>query len=238
MSKSYIPPRALFIGAHPDDVEFIGGGTAALWAKNGSEVVFVLATDGNIGSHEQGMTMERLIELRRDEQRAAARVIGAKECIFLGHHDGLLQGTLELRREIVRLVRKYRPNAVVTTDPTDFFISDDYINHPDHRAIATAVIDAVFPASEMPLLYPEMEAEGLQPHKANYIYVRGTTGLNTYIDISEVIEVKIEALRQHKSQFDGWDPAESIRQWGTEEGKKVGYRYAEAFRRIMLKELE
>ena len=165
MNETYIPQCAVLIYAHPDDIEFSAGGTAAKWAHNGSQVFFVIITDGNVGSHEEGMTADRLIETRRDEQRAAAEIIGAKECIFLGYHDGLLQPTLELRKELVRLIRRYKPNVVVCGDPTNFFPSETRINHPDHRAAATAALDATFPAAEMPLLYPDMEAEGLTPHK-------------------------------------------------------------------------
>jgi LmbE family N-acetylglucosaminyl deacetylase len=161
----------MFIFAHPDDIEFVAGGTAALWAKEGSEVVYVMVTDGNVGSHEKEMTMDKLIQTRREEQRAAAEIAGAKECIFLGYHDGLVEATLSLRKELVRLIRQYKPNAVVCFDPTDLFISETYINHPDHRAVGKAAIEAVFPASEMRLLYPDLEAEGLTPHKPNYIYV-------------------------------------------------------------------
>ncbi len=239
MSKTYIPPRSMFIFAHPDDIEFVAGGTAALWAKEGSEVVYVMVTDGNVGSHEEAMTQNKLIETRRNEQRAAAEVVGVKECVFLGYHDGLVEATLSLRKEIVRLVRKYKPNAVVCTDPTAVFISDTYINHPDHRAVAKAAVEALFPASEMGLLYPEMEAEGLAPHKANYIYITNSgEAANYYIDVTEVMELRVEALMQHKSQFGEWDPTPMVKQWNSETGKKVGFKYAESYRRITLLEPE
>jgi LmbE family N-acetylglucosaminyl deacetylase len=239
MNKTYIPPRAMFIFAHPDDIEFVAGGTAALWANAGSEVVYVLVTDGNVGSHEKDMTQDKLIETRRNEQRAAAEIAGVKECVFLGYHDGLVEATLSLRKELVRLVRKYKPNAVVCFDPTDFFISDSYINHPDHRAVGKAAVEAVFPASEMALLYPEMAAEGLTPHKPNYIYVTSSgEASNYYVDVSEVMDIRLQALRQHKSQFGEWDPAEMVNQWNSETGKKVGFQFAESFRRITLKDPE
>ena len=239
MSKSYIPPRSMFIFAHPDDIEFVAGGTAALWAKEGSEVIYVMVTDGNVGSHDEDMTQDKLIKTRRDEQRAAAEVAGVKECVFLGYHDGLVEATLSLRKELVRLVRQYKPNAVVCSDPTAVFISETYINHPDHRAVAKAAVEAVFPASEMGLLYPEMEAEGLTPHKANYIYVTNSgEAANYYIDVSEVMDIRLKALMQHQSQFGEWDPTEMVQQWNGETGKKVGFKYAESYRRITLKEPE
>ena len=121
MSDTYIPEKAMLIYAHPDDIEFSASGTAARWASEGSKVFYVVITDGNVGSHEEGMTMDRLIETRRAEQRAAAKVAGAQECIFLGYHDGLLQPTLELRKNLVKLIRNHKPNVVVCGDPTSFF---------------------------------------------------------------------------------------------------------------------
>lgn len=239
MNATYVPPRAMLIYAHPDDVEFSAGGTAAKWAKHGSKVYYVVITDGNVGSHEQGMTAERLIETRRQEQTAAAKIAGAEGCIFLGYHDGLLQPTLELRRELVRLIRRYKPNAVVCGDPTSFFPNENRINHPDHRAAATAAIDATFPAAEMPLLYPELEADGLTPHKVNYVYISNPSReANYYVDITETIENKIEALRAHASQLGDWDPDEPIKNWNGETGRQVGFQFAERFMRITLKEPE
>lgn len=234
MSSMYVPERAMFIYAHPDDIEFGVAGTAAKWVKAGSEVIYVLLTDGNVGSHQDGMSPEELAQIRRDEQTAAADVVGAK-CIFLGHDDGLLQPTLEIRKELVRLIRKYRPVAVVCGDPTLYFPSDTYINHPDHRAAAQLALDAVFPASEMSMLYPDLADEGLDGHKVNFVYVNWGQENNVYIDIGDTIDLKIEALRQHKSQLGEWDPEDFVREWSSESGKKVGFDHAEAFRRITLK---
>ncbi|MEJ2754116.1 MAG: PIG-L family deacetylase, partial [Chloroflexota bacterium] len=168
---------------------------------------------------------------------AAAEVVGAS-CIFLGHDDGLLQPTLEIRKELVRLIRSFRPVAVVCGDPTLYFPSDNYINHPDHRAAAQLALDAVFPASEMAMLYPDLADEGLSGHKVNFVYVNRGEENNTYIDISGTIDLKIKALRQHKSQLGDWDPEERIKEWNSEIGNKVGFEYAEAFRRITLKPLD
>ena len=239
MTETYIPKRALFIYAHPDDIEFSAGATAALWAKHGCENTYVVITDGNVGSHDEGMTADRLIETRRQEQRAAAKVAGTKQCIFLGYHDGLLEATLELRKELVRLIRRIKPNVVVSGDPTNFFPNETRINHPDHRAAGTAALDAAFPAAEMPLLYPEMEAEGLTPHKINYVYVSNPAQeANYYVDVTETIDLKIEALRQHVSQLADWDPEKPIKEWNGKTGKKVGFKYAERFLRVTLKEPE
>jgi LmbE family N-acetylglucosaminyl deacetylase len=236
MSNMYIPERAMFIYAHPDDIEFSVAGTAAIWAKQGSEIIYVVITDGNVGSHEEGMTAQRLAEIRRAEQTAAAETVGA-HCIFLGYDDGMLQPTLELRKDLVRLVRKHKPNVVVCGDPT-FYFHDTYINHPDHRAAAQAALEAVFPASEMFLLFPELASEGLTPHKVNYVYISNAREANYYVDISDTIDLKLKALRQHASQLGDWEPDERIKTWNAEVGKKVGFKYAEGFHRIVLKEIE
>jgi len=237
MTQQYTPARAMFIYAHPDDIEFGVAGTAAKWAKNGSDVTYVVITDGNVGSHDPTLTQEKLAEVRRAEQSAAATVAGAARCLFLGHHDGLLEPTLALRQELVKLIRTYKPNAVVCGDPTMYF-RGDRINHPDHRAAAKAAIDAVFPASEMHLLYPDLLAEGLGSHKVNYVYISTIEGANYYVDITDTIDVKLNALRQHVSQLDGWDPDERIRTWNADLGKKVGFAYAEVYRRMTVHEPE
>lgn len=237
MSHLYVPKSAMFIFAHPDDIEFGVAGTAALWARHGCRVLYVVITDGNVGSHEEGMTPERLAQIRRGEQTAAAQVAGA-ECIYLGYHDGFLQPTLELRKDLVRLIRQHRPEAVVCLDPTNFFPAENYINHPDHRAAGQAALDAVFPAAEMTLLYPDLAAEGLAGHKVDYVFITFSERANYYVDITETLDLKIAALKQHASQLGEWDPTPMIREWASETGKKVGFPYAEAFYRITLKNIE
>jgi len=237
MTQQYTPARAMFIYAHPDDIEFGVAGTAARWAKNGSDVTYVVITDGNVGSHDPAHTQEQLAQIRREEQTAAAHVAGVQNVVYLGYHDGLLEPSLALRKELVKLIRTYKPNAVVCGDPAMYF-RGDRINHPDHRAAAKAAIDAVFPASEMRLLYPDLLAAGLEPHKVNYVYISTTEDANYYVDISETLDIKLNALREHKSQLGEWDPDERIRTWNGELGKKVGFTYAEVYRRMTLHEPE
>jgi LmbE family N-acetylglucosaminyl deacetylase len=225
----------MLIYAHPDDIEFSAAGTASRWAKAGCEVIYVVITDGNVGSHEEGMTSVKVAEVRRAEQEAAAKVAGVEQCVFLGYHDGLLQPTLELRKELVRLIRAHKPEVVICGDPTVFFSGNNRINHPDHRAAATAAIDAVFPASEMHLLYPELEADGLSPHKVSYVLISNPREANFYVDISETLNVKLDALREHRSQLGDWNPEERMTAWAAEVGQKVGFKYAEAFRLITLR---
>jgi LmbE family N-acetylglucosaminyl deacetylase len=238
MKDTWIPERAMFVYAHPDDVDFSAAGTAAKWARGGSEVIYVILTDGNAGSHEPGMTRERLGQIRRAEQEAAAAVVGAKECIFLGYQDGLLQPTLAVRKRVVRLIRQYRPQAVVCGDPRQYFFGSWYINHPDHRAAARVAVEAVFPAAEMNLLYPDLLEEGLTGHKPNYVYIATSDDPDTHVDVSETIALKIEALRQHKSQMGDWDPEPWLRERHAEIGKEAGCPYAESFRRMTLKPIE
>jgi LmbE family N-acetylglucosaminyl deacetylase len=228
-SQNHVPQSAMVIVAHPDDAEFTVAGTVAKWTQAGCKVVYVLCTSGNAGTHEPGMTREKIAAIREEEQRAACQVLGVKDVVFLRHDDGTLQPTLELRRDLVRLIRYFKPEAVITEDPTALFYGDDYINHPDHRAAGQAAIDAVAPAAAMPLLWPE---EG-EPHRVRQMYVGGSDKPNVWIDLSDTIEIKIEALRQHKSQMGEWDPSEMIRRWAAETGKEKGLAWAESFRRII-----
>lgn len=207
--------------------------------ERGAKVQYIVVTDGNIGSHDPDMTSERLAQIRREEQTKAAHIVGAETPIYLGEPDGRVVPTLELRAKLVREIRRFKPNVIITGDPTQFFPRDTYINHPDHRAVATAAIEACFPAPESPLIFPEqITEEGLEPHKPNYVYVSWPVQPpNLFIDISDTLELKLEALRAHKSQID-WDPEERIGGWARETGKRVGMGPAEAFKKITLKEIE
>ncbi len=230
MEENSIPESAMVIMAHPDDAEFTVAGTVAAWVKAGCRVTYVVCTDGNTGSHEPGMTREKLAEIRRAEQRAACATLGVSEVVFLGYDDGQLQPTLDLRRDLVRVIRQYKPEVVIAWDPTRLFVGDDYINHPDHRAAAQAALDAAVPASAMPLLWPEVGA----PHGVRQVYVYGHDEPNMWVDVRETIEQKIAALKQHASQMGDWDPTERIKEWNAETGKEKGLAYAENYRVITL----
>jgi LmbE family N-acetylglucosaminyl deacetylase len=230
MQENGVPESAMLIVAHPDDAEFTVAGTVAAWTEAGCRVTFVVCTDGNTGSHEPGMTPERLAEIRRAEQRAACAMLGVGEVVFLGYDDGQLQPTLELRRDLVRVIRQYKPEVLISWDPTPLFISDEYINHPDHRAAAQAALDATAPASAMPLLWPEAGA----PHRVRQVYISGHEKANLWVDITGTIERKIAALKQHASQMGDWDPTEMIKEWAAETGKEKGLAYAESYRVITL----
>ncbi len=229
------PERAMVIAAHPDDIEFVVAGTAAKWARAGTVVEYVLATSGDAGSHVPGITREEVARVREKEQRTAAKVAGVDDVVFLGYHDGEVEPTLALRRDLVREIRCFKPDTVICYDPTRLLVGDRYINHPDHRAVGQAALDAIAPAAEMPLIFPELREEGLEPHRVKEVFVASGPEPDTWIDITETIDVKIEALRQHVSQFpEDWDPGEMVRGWAAESGEKAGVTYAEAYRRIIL----
>lgn len=231
----YQPASAMAIVAHPDDIEFSCAGTLARWAKAGARISYVLCTSGDVGIDTPGMTRAAAAEIREAEQRAAAQVIGAEEVIFLGEPDGMLVATLELRKRLVREIRRFRPEVVLTGDPTIVWAGSDYINHPDHRAAATAALDATFPAAGQPNLFEEIALEGFAAHKPRKVYVN-TWGndADLYINISETIDLKIQALRAHKSQMKEWDPEPSIRQWAEGQAKGKEMCYAEGYRVITL----
>jgi LmbE family N-acetylglucosaminyl deacetylase len=230
MEENGIPESAMVVVAHPDDAEFTVAGTVAAWTSAGCQATYVVCTDGNAGSHEPGMTRERLAEIRRAEQCAACAILGVDDVVFLGYDDGQLEPTLQLRRDLVRVIRKYKPAVVLTGDPTSLFSGDYYINHPDHRAAAQAAIDAVAPASEMPLLWPELGP----PHRVRRVYVSGNEQSNAWVDITATIETKILALKKHASQMGDWDPTDMVKGWNAETGQEKGLAYAEKYRVIVL----
>ncbi len=234
------PGRVLSIHAHPDDQEFTVAGTLAKWALAGSTIVTVCITSGSAGSNEYtpaGMTREALAPIREEEQRDACRVLGVSEVIFLGYEDGVLEPSLALRRDLTRIIRRHRPDAVVCGDPTVRFYGQSYLNHPDHRVAADVTLDAVFPSAETRLIFPELLDEGLKPHKVPAVFVHGADHPDTFIDISEVLDVKLAALKAHRTQMGAWDPTEMITAWAREQGARRRLAAAEAFRLMRLHEL-
>ncbi len=228
------PVRVLVIGAHPDDTEFACGGTSARWANEGKEIYYLVCTRGDKGSSDPEMTSERLVEIREREQRAAAEVIGVRECHFLGFPDGELAPTYEFRRAIVEQIRRIRPQIVMTHDPTSVY-GTNHINHPDHRAVGTATLDAIYPTARDRLNYPEHEQAGLLPHKVKDVYLWGAPNPTVWIDISSSIDRKIEALRCHVSQVGKAEQLEErMRQRSKEVGEPHGVPMAESFFKITM----
>lgn len=234
MSNFYIPESAMAIVAHPDDIEYSCAGTMARWAKAGARISYVLCTSGDVGIDEPGMTRSQASAIREAEQLEAAKIAGASEVIFLHEPDGMLLPTLELRKKLVREIRRFRPEVVVCGDPTIVWAGADYINHPDHRAAATAALDAVFPAAGQPNLFEELAQEGLTAHKPRKVYVSTWDGADIYVNIERTIDTKIQALRAHKSQMRDWDPEKMVREWASDSGKGKEMAYAEGFRVVTL----
>ena len=228
-TEEFHPDRAMVVVAHPDDAEFMVAGTAAKWAARGAEVTYVVITNGNKGSEDPEMTSTRLAE-----QRAAGRILGVKNFEFLGYEDGYLEHTLDLRRDITRLIRKYRPDIVVTFDPTARFMFDAYANHPDHRAAGDATVDAIFPSARDRLTFPELLVDGLEPHKVKQLWMGsgGAANANVWVDITETIELKKKALAAHPSQLSE-EVAEFASQMARGTAESQEFEYAEAFRRII-----
>jgi len=231
----YTPESVLVIVAHPDDAEFGCAGTVARWAKEGARAAYVLGTSGDVGIAEPGMTREKAAEIREAEALAAADVVGVQDVIFLREPDGMVENSIALRRRLVREIRRFRPEVVITGDPTMVFTPMGGINHPDHRAISGAAIDALFPASGQPNLFQELEAEGLQAHKVRKVYITARGQGDVFVNIADTVELKIEALKQHVSQVGKRaDLADRIKDWTarTAAGKEMAH--AESYRVITL----
>lgn len=233
----YTPKRAMVIVAHPDDIEFGCAGTVARWVRDGAEVCYILCTSGDVGIATEGMTKAKATEIREAEQLAAAAVVGVKEVIFLREPDGAVENTLTLRKKLVREIRRFRPEAVICGDPTMLWAGGEYINHPDHRAVAGAAVDAIFPAAGQPNLFEELAEEGLKAHKVRKVYVEnwGQGGENiTYVNTTETMDLKIAALKKHVSQMGEWDPEPRLREWSANTAKGKEMTYAESYRVVTL----
>lgn len=236
-TEAYLPRRVLCVNAHPDDQEFTVGGTLAKWARAGAAIITVVITDGDAGSNEHtpaDMTKTQLAAIRQVEQQNASATLGAQETVFLHYADGTLQPTLDLRRDLTRLIRKFKPDTVVCGDPTMRFFGNSYMNHPDHRAAGDATCDAVFPSAGTKFIFPELLAEGYAPHEVRRVYLHGSEKNDVWVDIAETLAIKVRALKQHASQIGAWDPLEMMTEWAREEGKEKGLAAAEAYRVMIL----
>ena len=228
------PVLAIF--AHPDDTEFVAGGALALWAAAGRQLVYAFCTDGSKGNAgEPDLDSAVLVAQRQEEQRAAARHLGCEEVVFLPYEDAMLEPTIALRRDLTRLIRRYRPQIVVCFDPTVYWFGEWYIQHPDHRASGEAALAAVFPCARDRLTFPELLAEGLEPHAVEEVYLASSQQPNRWLDISAVIDRKIEAMGLHRSQVS--DPERLggiLRQMSRNTGEPHGLQYAESYRYISM----
>jgi LmbE family N-acetylglucosaminyl deacetylase len=227
---------ALVLFAHPDDAEYMCGGTVALWAREGARVHYVCLTDGSAGSNEPGATREELAVVREREQRAAAEVLGVESVTFLGFTDGELEVTLDARRAVTREVRRIRPEAIIAPDPSRMWSGRGYVNHSDHRAAGELALRAVMPDSPTRLQFPELLEEGLEPFEIPRLWLTSEEP-DTYVDITKTIDLKLEALTKHQSQH-GEASAPWVRERARELGERGGVEYAEAFRTFVLRDDE
>ena len=176
--------------------------------------------------------------MREKEQLAANAILGVKETIFLRYPDGELEPTIALRKDLTRLIRRYKPDAVLAGNPEAWFYGDEYLNHPDHRAAARAACEAVFPSAGSRLMFAELLSEGYEPHDVKRLYIHGTDKVNTWVDITETLDLKIQALQQHVSQIDPNEVEKWMREWAEEEAKDQEMKYAEAYKVMLLKKDE
>jgi len=220
------PARAMVIMAHPDDAEFLCSGTVAKWCKEGWDVYYVLVTGGDKGTHDESMTPEKLAAIREEEQRQACRVLGVKECIFLGYPDGFTSESAELRGQIVRLLRQYRPDVVITWDAFR-----GTFNHRDHRNVGQATMDAIYPIVRDRLFYQQHEEDGLASHQVNEVLLAGAADADYVVDITDVWEKKVEAILCHTSQIGERTKETFMKERAEREAKNPGQPIEERFRR-------
>jgi LmbE family N-acetylglucosaminyl deacetylase len=229
------PERVLVVAAHPDDIEFGAAGTVARWVSEGAAVHYLLMTRGDKGSDNPAADPVALAAQRVGEQRAAAAEIGVVAVDFLDEPDGQVEPSLRLRERVTRAIRAFRPEIVMSHDPTVLFVNNEWINHPDHRAVGTVVVDAVFPTARDPLNFPEHLVAGLAAWKVAELFLWSTNEANQLVDIGATLERKIAALAHHASQFrDFGETARWVRRGAEELGERAGYPAAEGFRRVML----
>jgi LmbE family N-acetylglucosaminyl deacetylase len=234
----YIPQRVMSIQAHPDDQEFTIGGTLARWAGQGCEIISIIITSGDSGSNDPTKDADYkpiLAELREKEQLAANAILGIKETVFLRYPDGELEPTIELRKELTRLIRKFKPDTVSTGNPEGWFYGDEYLNHPDHRAAAQAACEAVFPSAGSRLIFADLLPAGYEPHDVKRLYIHGTDKSDTWVDITETLDLKIKALQQHVSQVPVDEVGKWITEWAKDEAKDKDMKYAESYKVMILK---
>jgi LmbE family N-acetylglucosaminyl deacetylase len=227
-----LPVDFLIVAAHPDDAEFGAAGSVARWTQDGKTGVYVLCTNGEKGTSDRNVSPELLAEIRREEQLAAAKLLGIREAIFLRYPDQGLEDTAEFRKEIVRVIRKYRPTIVVTSDP---YLR--YLWHRDHRITGQVVLDAVYPLARDHLAYPSLLEEGLEPHKVKEILFWASEDINYRVDITETFEVKLAALRCHQSQVKEL-PMPDLAGWLRDRCRSMAegepFELAEAYHRVQI----
>jgi LmbE family N-acetylglucosaminyl deacetylase len=221
--------KIMVISPHPDDLDFGCSGTNAKWARGGKEIIYIMVTSGDKGNDDLSVDPESFRKRREAEQKEAGLIVGVKHIVFLRYEDGEVENTQELRIDLVREIRKYRPEVVLTMDPANCNFDNHYLSHRDHRQTAEAVFDAVYPAAGNPFFFPELINEGYLPHNVREMLFFGTANPNVWSDISDTIEIKLKALSCHKSQGlnEEW-LKQFISERAKSEGMKKNMAYAEA----------
>jgi LmbE family N-acetylglucosaminyl deacetylase len=225
-----IPGVVLAVYAHPDDADVACGGSLARWSKGGAAVHLIVCTDGGKGTTDPKVKSADLAAQRASEVEESAAVIGLRSVVNLGFPDGELQDSDDFRRTLVEHLRRLKPDVVCGHDPTALFFGQSYVNHRDHRIAGMVLLDAVSPAAALPLYFPKAG----RPHQAATLLLSGTLEPDEWVDVTDTIDAKAAAVECHRTQFDekdGW-AGEVIRNRAEEEGRRVGIRYAEGFRRL------
>ncbi len=231
-----VPERILTVTAHPDDVDFGAAGSVAMWTKAGAAVTYCVVTDGDAGGFDPAIPRSEIPAIRRAEQSAAAAEVGVKDLVWLGYPDGRLQSTIDLRRDLARVIRQVRPQWVICPSP-DRIWDRLFASHPDHLAVGEAAICAVYPDARNLFAFPELAAEGLEPHTVQEVWVMAAPDRNVYVDVTDTFDAKLAALRSHVSQHTDSDGnlEARIRGWLSQNADEAGWetgRLAEGFRRI------
>jgi LmbE family N-acetylglucosaminyl deacetylase len=222
----------LIILAHPDDPEFFLGGTIARWIEAGHVVRYVLLTQGDKGAKDENLTALDVTRIRISEQQNAAEFLGVESVDFMDYEDGYIVPDLEMRKKVVRSIRKYRPQILVTCDPSNLFPNSHYINHPDHRYAGQVVVDAAFPAAGNHFFFMDLLEEGYAPHEVEEVWMSLTSQPNVILDVTEYWQVKLDALKQHASQIGDPDAFEEHMKERMNEDEDGGLKFEEQFRRI------
>jgi LmbE family N-acetylglucosaminyl deacetylase len=222
---------AVVLFAHPDDAEFMCGGTVARWVNEGCEVHYVVATDGSAGSNEPGATRESLRPIREREQRAAAEILGVSSVTFLGELDGHLEVNLATRKKVCREIRRLRPEVIVAPDPSRLWSGEGYINHWDHKQAGLLALTAVMPDAPTRPMFSELEDEGLEPYEVPNLWL-AMNEAGTFVDITGTMDTKLRALAAHESQLKVEEVERWVRGRAEELGKasEQGFTYAEVFK--------
>jgi LmbE family N-acetylglucosaminyl deacetylase len=215
--------RILAVMAHPDDIDFGSAGTIATWTDKGIEVTYLIVTDGDAGGFDPAVPRTDIPGIRQAEQRAAAKCVGVEDVRFLGYPDGMVEATLGLRRDIARVIRQVRPDRVVLPSPERNY-DRIYGSHPDHRAVGSAALDAVYPDARNPFTFPELLAdEGLEAWTVPEVWIPGGPDPNHAVDVTALFDRKVAALRSHVSQTEHHDDLEGmLRSWMASNSARLG----------------